>query len=243
MQPNDDRGENPLDPDLDSHIIATSGYQNFPAFTTGGVFDDTIANAVMPNIVGMTQQQATTALTNAGLTGGASGNNVTQGATSQNNGKVASQSPAAGTAVNADVEVTWTIYNYVNPGTTVTLTSGSVVGQNTGGGMQPLKGRASLSNVVGGEEGSALYLAAASNGLVGKTITFSGNVSGTAGADGGELSYFAGQTFTITASSSSHQNAVPGMFPATDYVRVEWTASGPNYGFSQFTAGTATISA
>jgi hypothetical protein len=115
MQPNDDRGMAQLDPELDSHIIATSGYEGFPAFITGGIYDDTIANAVMPNIVGMTQQEASTALSNAGLTGGASGNTVTQGATSQNNGKVASQSPAAGTAVNADVAVTWTIYSYVAP--------------------------------------------------------------------------------------------------------------------------------
>jgi hypothetical protein len=128
MQPDDDRGENPLDPELDSHIIATSGYQNFPGFTRGGIFDDTEANAVMPNILGMTQQQASTALANAGLTGGASGSTVTQGATSQNNGKVASQSPAAGTAVNADVDVTWTIYSYVAP-----ITGGPIAGFNNSG--------------------------------------------------------------------------------------------------------------
>ena len=113
MQPNDDRGMAQLDPELDSHIIATSGYQGFPEFLSGGIYDDTVANVVMPNIVGMTQVQATNALANAGLTGGASGNLVTEGATSQNNGKLASQSPAAGETVNADATVTWTIYNYV----------------------------------------------------------------------------------------------------------------------------------
>jgi hypothetical protein len=132
MQPNDDR-EEPLDPALDSHIIATSGYEGFPAFVTGGIFDDTIDNAIMPNLVGLTQQQATTALTNAGLTGGASGGLVTEGATSQNNGKVASQSPAAGTAVNVDVDVTWTIYNYVVAGGPIAGFNNS--GESAGVGM------------------------------------------------------------------------------------------------------------
>lgn len=160
------------------------------------------------------------------------------------NNKLEQSSPAVGTAVAAGSTVQWWSYvEYVAPGTTVTLTTGSVVNQSTQGMTAPLKGRAALVNVVGGEQGGTLYTSAATNGLVGKTITLSSDVNGTPGADGGELSYFAGQTFTITASSSGHQDEVPGMFPASDTIRVEWTASGPNYGFSQFTAGTATISA
>jgi hypothetical protein len=242
LQPDDQRGENTLDPALDGHIIATSGYEGFPGFVTGGVYDDTVANVAVPVLTGVLAATAATRLTNAGLVGNLLAT-TTDGATTQNNGKVASQTPTAGTVVNVGDTVDYSLFEYVSPGTTVTLTSSSVVGQNTQGGMQPLKGRANLINAVGGEQGSALFLAAANNGLVGKTITFSSDVAGTAGADGGNVSYFAGQTFTITASSSNHNDAVPGMYPAQDAVRVEWAPSGPNYGFSSFTAGTATISA
>ena len=160
------------------------------------------------------------------------------------NNKLEQSSPAVGTAVAPGSTVNWWSYaEYVAPGTVVTLTTSSVVSQSTQGMTVPLKGRATLVNVVGGEEGGPLFTAAASNGLVGKTVTFSSDVNGTPGADGGELSYFAGQTFTITYSNSMHQNEIPGMFPASDRIFLEWTASGPNYGFGQFTAGTATISA
>lgn len=71
MQPDDARGENTLDPALDNHIIATSGYEGFPGFITGAPYDDTIANAVVPNVVGLTESAANTALVNAGLVKGA----------------------------------------------------------------------------------------------------------------------------------------------------------------------------
>ena len=97
MQPNDDRDIN-LDPALDSHIIATSQYEGFPAFTPGAPFDDTIPNVEVPNLVGLTFAEAQDALAAAGLD--YSSSNTTSGANSGNNGKVKSQSPAAGTLVN-----------------------------------------------------------------------------------------------------------------------------------------------
>ena len=119
MQPNDDREEG-LDETLDSHIIATSGYQNFPGFSTGGIFDDTIANAIVPNVVGMTEAAATTALTTVGLVKGAvtTANNAA-GATSGNTGKIKTQTPAAGTTVNEGASVALVKYDYVVPGYTV----------------------------------------------------------------------------------------------------------------------------
>lgn len=71
MQPDDARGSNPLNPALDSHIIATTSYEGFPAFTPGDPFDDTIANVTVPNVVGLTESAAGTALTNVGLVKGA----------------------------------------------------------------------------------------------------------------------------------------------------------------------------
>lgn len=116
MQPNDDRDE-PLDPELDSHIIATSGYQNFPAFTRGGIFDDTDANISVPNLVGLANPTAALeALENVGLVLGDT-NSSQVGANSGNNGTVKSQSPVAGTLVNEGDSVDIVVYD--NPQVTV----------------------------------------------------------------------------------------------------------------------------
>lgn len=113
MQPNDDRGEAQLDPSLDSHVIATSGYEGFPAFITGGIYDDTIPNVVMPNLVGLTRTEVATATNSAGFLTGGTNSTTTVGATSQNHNKVKSQSPAPGTALNATDDYNWVVYNYV----------------------------------------------------------------------------------------------------------------------------------
>lgn len=112
MQPNDDR-EVPLDPDLDNHIIAVTGYQNFPSFTRGGVFDDTEPNVVVPDLVGLPNPEtAQEALEDVGLVLGAT-DSSTVGATAQNDERVKSQTPAAGTSVNEGDAVDIVIYNYV----------------------------------------------------------------------------------------------------------------------------------
>lgn len=71
MQPDDDRGENTLDPELDNHIIATTQYNGFPGYTPIAPFLDTTANVAVPVTVGLTEAAATTALTTAGLVKGA----------------------------------------------------------------------------------------------------------------------------------------------------------------------------
>jgi len=111
MQPNDDRGEATLDPALDSHIIATSEYEGFPAFLQGAPYDDTITNVTVPNVVGMTASEAQTAIGEAGLDYGSSTTEV--GANSENDGTVKSQSPAAGTLVNISSESADSVVNFV----------------------------------------------------------------------------------------------------------------------------------
>lgn len=101
MQPNDDRGMFQLDPELDSHIIATSGYKGFPDSLQGGIYDDTVTNVVMPELYGMTQIQAEAALSAAGFSAWTN-NTTTSGANVGNNGKVSSQFPGPGTVMNAD---------------------------------------------------------------------------------------------------------------------------------------------
>ena len=115
MQPNDDRNVN-LDETLDSHIIATSGYEGFPAFITGAPYDDTVENFVVPDVTGLTIIQATVALSAGDLS--ISEATSTVGATSGNNNKVKAQSIPAGTTVNVGSAITLTKYNYVAPATT-----------------------------------------------------------------------------------------------------------------------------
>lgn len=153
MQPNDDRGEATLDPALDSHIIATSEYEGFPAFITGAPFDDTTPNTTVPNIVGLTGNAADNALAGAGLVasaGSTTGNSG--GATSSNDGKVASQTVAAGTTVNVGSTVGYSLYAYVNPGNPIagmsrsnlpegwTLNGGDIVMYLVGRTVKPVEG-------------------------------------------------------------------------------------------------------
>ena len=118
MQPNDDRDTN-LDPDLDSHSIVTTKWSGFPDFVSNndGSWDD----ITVPNVVGMTEAAATTALTAAGLTKGTvtTANNAA-GATSSNDGKIKTQTPAAGTVINpsdgtASLSVALVKYAYTAP--------------------------------------------------------------------------------------------------------------------------------
>lgn len=143
MQPDDDR-EVTLDDTLDSHIIATSGYEGFPAFITGAPYDDTVQNVTVPSVVGSTLIQATSALQQAGLVVNEATSTV--GATSGNNNKIKEQSIAAGTVVNRNTAVTITKYVYVAP-----ITTGPISGFNrtSAGTSFSLNGNQSIMYVIG----------------------------------------------------------------------------------------------
>lgn len=65
MQPDDDRGMATLDPALDNHVIATTGYSNFPGFIPDYAGDeDSGLEAVIPDFVRM-KQNAVYALANS----------------------------------------------------------------------------------------------------------------------------------------------------------------------------------
>lgn len=112
MQPDDDR-ETGLDASLDSHIMATTQYNGFPDYTPAAPYLDTVANVAVPNVVGLTESAANTALVAAGLVKGAvtTANNAA-GATSGNDGKVKTQTPAAATVVNVGSSVALVKYAY-----------------------------------------------------------------------------------------------------------------------------------
>lgn len=59
LQPDDDRGENTLDPTLDNHSIATTGWANFPKFIPNYAGDgDTGFEVVIPDVLRKTLAEA-----------------------------------------------------------------------------------------------------------------------------------------------------------------------------------------
>jgi hypothetical protein len=96
--------------DADSHTIATTGYSNYPAFIPNYAGDgDTGLEAVVPNLAGIPSGEMSAAVVAAGLVYASTTTYV--GATTSNDGKYKSQSPAAGTKPNVGSTVTVTFYN------------------------------------------------------------------------------------------------------------------------------------
>jgi hypothetical protein len=70
---------------------------------------------LVPNIVGLTTSAASSALSAVGLVLGSSTGSTSTGATSGNNGYVASQSVASGTYTDFGTTITYTTYSYTPP--------------------------------------------------------------------------------------------------------------------------------
>lgn len=104
MQPDDDRGAHTLDPALDGHVIAATQYNGFPGYNAVAPYLDTVENVAVPNIVGLLEAAATTALTGAGLVKGTVTTTYV-GATTTNDLKVKTQTPVAASMVNVGSSV------------------------------------------------------------------------------------------------------------------------------------------
>ena len=110
IQPDADRGENTLDPALDNHSIATTGYANFPQFLPNYAGDgDTGFEAVVPKLVKLSQADAEAAIVAAKLVVGTV-TQVIEGATAKNNGTVAAQSEAADSVVDEGTSIDLDVY-------------------------------------------------------------------------------------------------------------------------------------
>lgn len=109
MQPDDARGMAVLDPDLDNHIIAATQYNGFPGYTPVPPFTDTVDNATVPNVVGSTESVANSTLVAAGLVKGVV-TSTAVGATTVNDAKVKTQTPAAGAVVNEGAAVALVLF-------------------------------------------------------------------------------------------------------------------------------------
>lgn len=120
MQPNDVRIENGgtvLDFTKDNHVIAETGWNGYPLYTpnTDGEFVSGVAYATVPDVTGKTEARATAILVDAGLVKGTVTTTAT-GATAQNDGKVKTQSIAAGAdSIALGTAVNIVLYAYVAP--------------------------------------------------------------------------------------------------------------------------------
>jgi hypothetical protein len=138
MQPDDARGENTLDPALDNHIIAVTGYNGFPAYIPNTApYDDTIPNVTVPDVVGETQGDAEDAIEAAGLeVGTVTTANNAGGATEENDGTVKAQNPVAGAKANEGSNVNLVVYAYVIP----TVAVPNVVGDTEADATDAIEG-------------------------------------------------------------------------------------------------------
>lgn len=94
----------------DNHEIATTGYSNYPSFIPNYLGDgDTGLEAVVPNLASFAVSAMDDAVVAAGLVYASTTTYV--GATTVNDGKIKTQSPAAGVKANIGATVTATFYN------------------------------------------------------------------------------------------------------------------------------------
>jgi hypothetical protein len=120
MQPNDDRAAaNRLDPKLDNHIIALSGWNGYPQFTPGSTGADVLGQTdyvLVPLVLGLTTALGKDALEDASLvvtTATAATNTATQPT------RVNVTTTSAATVTVAGGTGTWAV------GTKVTIASGT----------------------------------------------------------------------------------------------------------------------
>ena len=96
------------------HDIATTGYNNYPAFIPNYAGDgDAVLEVVMPNLVGLGSDAFVAALQAAGFSGSTGTTARYTGSNVSNNGTVFSQTPAAGALVG--VETQPMVTRYVRP--------------------------------------------------------------------------------------------------------------------------------
>ena len=139
-----------------NHEIATTGYSNYPSFIENYAGDGDIGlEAVVPNLASFAVSAMDDAVVAAGLVYASTTTYV--GATTVNDGKIKTQSPAAGVKANIGATVTATFYNAPE-----------------------------VPNVVGlTETGAGIALAAL--GLVKGTVTTADNAAGATAINDGKI--------------------------------------------------------
>ena len=96
-----------------NHSVALNNWNGYPDYTPEAPYTDTVDQAAVPNVVGLTESAANTALVAAGFVKGAvtTADNAA-GATALNDGQVKTQTPAAGSIKNLGDAVALVKYAY-----------------------------------------------------------------------------------------------------------------------------------
>jgi hypothetical protein len=99
-----------------NHSVAVNNWNGYPDYTPEAPYLDTTDQAAVPNVVGLTESAANTALVAAGFVKGAvtTADNAA-GATALNDGQVKTQTPAAGSIKNLGDAVALVKYAYTAP--------------------------------------------------------------------------------------------------------------------------------
>lgn len=97
-----------------NHSVALNNWNGYPDYTPEAPYTDTIDQAAVPNVVGLSESAAQTALEAVGFFKGTV-TTTADGATAENDGKVKSQIPLAAAVVNLGTQVALVKYAYVAP--------------------------------------------------------------------------------------------------------------------------------
>jgi hypothetical protein len=97
-----------------NHSVALNNWNGYPDYTPEAPYLDTTDQAALPNVVGLSESAANSALVAAGFVKGAV-TTTASGATAENDGLVKTQTPAAATVANLGASVALVKYAYVAP--------------------------------------------------------------------------------------------------------------------------------
>lgn len=97
-----------------NHSVALNNWNGYPDYNPAAPYLDTVDQAALPNVVGLTETAAGAALVAAGFVKGAV-TTTAIGATAENDGLVKTQTPAAATVANLGDAVALVKYAYVAP--------------------------------------------------------------------------------------------------------------------------------
>jgi len=97
-----------------NHSVALNNWNGYPDYTPEAPYLDTTDQAALPNVVGLSESAANSALVAAGFVKGAVTTPAT-GATAETDGLVKTQTPAAATVANLGASVALVKYAYVAP--------------------------------------------------------------------------------------------------------------------------------
>lgn len=97
-----------------NHSVTVNNWNKYPDYDPTAPYLDTVDQAAIPNVVGLTESAANSALVAAGFIKGAV-TTTADGATAENNGLVKTQTPAAAAIKNLGDAVALVKYAYVAP--------------------------------------------------------------------------------------------------------------------------------